>query len=358
MIGMAGHGLPVPCCTGGMFAPLTTDRLVIRRVELDDIDDLAARRGHPDVARYQGWTLPYSRERAERWVAESTAVAGFVEDRWWPTVVVERATGEAVGDLVVRSEWGGRAAEIGYTLTPAHWGRGFATEAVEAMVAHLVDDLGMTRVHATLHPDNVASARVLERAGFAYEGTTRNSYWVGEENSDDWCYGLTPDHLRQWRDRATEPPDEVALVAVTPDNARAVLRLRTHHSQEAFVAPNVYSFADALVPEIIDGAPVVPWMRAVEADGELVGFVMLAEVTEHHPEPYLWRLLVDRLHQRRGIGARALAHVEQRCRDLGATSLLTSWVDGAGSPRPFYEGRGYVPTGDLVDGEVEARLLL
>ena len=72
-----------------------------------------------------------------------------------------------------------------------------------------------------------------------------------------------------------------------------------------------------MFPESIDGAPVVPWMRAIEADGELVGFVMLAITTEAHPEPYLWRFLIDRMHQRRGIGSAALDLVDRAVPRVG-----------------------------------------
>ena len=58
-------------------------------------------------------------------------------------------------------------------------------------------------------------------------------------------------------------------------------------------------------------------MRAVYGDDELVGFVMLALVTAAHPEPYLWRLLVDRLHQRRGIGRRVLDLMVEECETRG-----------------------------------------
>jgi diamine N-acetyltransferase len=104
--------------------------------------------------------------------------------------------------------------------------------------------------------------------------------------------------------------------------------------------------------------PVVPWYRAVEADGELVGFVMLAERTAAHPEAYLWRLLIDRRHQRRGIGDLVLASLAARLRAEGHDTLLVSWAPGAGGPEPFYLARGFVPTGVVEDGEIEARLRL
>ena len=82
---------------------------------------------------------------------------------------------------------------------------------------------------------------------------------------------------------------------------------------------------------------------------------MLALRSEHHPEPYLWRLLIDRLHQRRGIGARVLDLIAEECLGMGDTTLLTSWGEGKGSPRPFYLRNGFEPTGRVMDGETEGR---
>ncbi|HET9259008.1 MAG TPA: GNAT family N-acetyltransferase, partial [Acidimicrobiia bacterium] len=119
----------------------------------------------------------------------------------------------------------------------------------------------------------------------------------------------------------------------------------------------LWSYSDALFPEVVDGAPVVPWMRGVLADGEMAGFVMLALSSEHHSEPYLWRLLIDRMHQRRGIGRRVIEMVVQVCKERGDTTLRTSWEEGIGSPRPFYEDLGFVTTGRFVDEETEGRLV-
>jgi len=209
-----------------------------------------------------------------------------------------------------------------------------------------------------LHPDNPASAMVLERTGFLFEGHTKSSFWLNGENSDDLIYGLTRPDWETWRDRPRHPPDDLRLVEVTSDNERMVSKLTTHKSQEAFVAPMAWSFTDALFPEVVDGAPVVPWMRAVIADDVVVGFVMLALRTEYHPEPYLWRLLIDRLHQRRGIGGRLIQLIADECIRMGDETLLTSWTEGKGSPRPFYMRHGFEPTGRVIDEETEARKLL
>ncbi len=343
---------------GKVFTPLHTERLLVRPARAEDAALMWGWRNEPEVAALQAWSIPFPRETAQQHIDSAIEHGGPVNDGWWTAMIDHVASGETVGELVVHLTNDARTAEVGYSFARRNWGRGYAVEALDALIAYLFDAFPITRVWGGLHPDNRPSAMVLERCGLLFEGRTRLSFWVGDDNSDDWIYGMTRDDWEAWRDRPRDRPAEVRLVPITPDNSMAVRALRTHHSQRAFVAPVVDSFADALVPEVIDGAPVLPWLRAVEADGEVVGFVMLASVTPAHPEPYLWRLLIDRMHQRRGIASRALDLVGAGLRASGATTLLTSWVEGKGSPRPFYEARGFVPTGRIVDGETEARLSL
>ena len=337
-----------------MFTPIRTRRLLIRPVESDDAIALHARRNDPEVAQYQEWALPFPMERAREIVEEIAPIGGPQPDEWW-MATVETEAGQVIGDLAVHMISHTRTAEIGYTLAKSAWGSGYAIEAVDALLDWLFDDVGVTRVTATVHPDNRPSAMVLERTGFLFEGHTRLSHWVGDESSDDWIYGLVRTDRDTWKSRPRHPPTRLRMVEVTTENEREVYRLKTHKTQEEFVAPMSASYADALFPEIVDGAPLVPWMRGIVADDELVGFVMLALTTEHHPEPYLWRLLIDRMHQRRGIGAGVLELIASECIAMGDTTLLTSWVEGKGSPSPFYLGNGFEPTGRIVDEETEAR---
>jgi RimJ/RimL family protein N-acetyltransferase len=273
---------------------------------------------------------------------------------WSLTVVDAEAPDRILGDLYVELKWGGRCGVFGYTFHPDYWGRGYATEAAQALVHYLFTDIGVSRVESSLHPSNVPSARVLEACGLVFEGLTRQSFWVGDECSDDMLYGVTRADWDAWCNRPRHRPDHVALVTVTADNRRAVGNLATHKSQEHFVSPMLGSFRDALVPPLRHGAPLVPWFRAIEADGEVAGFIMAAEMTHDHPNPFLWRLLIDRMHQRRGIGAAALDLFEQWCVDNGATAVEVSWGEGPGSPAPMYRARGYEPSGEMEHDEIHA----
>lgn len=153
----------------------------------------------------------------------------------------------------------------------------------------------------------------------------------------------------------------VTLKEITDANREAVLGLRVAPGQESFVADVARSLADAA------GYPQArPWYRAIVADGEPVGFVMVSwNPDPEPPDPeiiaayFLWRLLIDARHQGRGYGAAALRQVAALVRADGATELLTSYVPGEGGPAGFYRRLGFEPTGELDPaGEVIMRLTL
>ena len=205
-----------------MFTPIRTERLLIRPFVSDDLAAYHARRNDPDVARYQDWELPYPMERSVKRVSAMAAMDGPENDVWWMAVVCDADTGEVFGDVGTELSWAGRSAEVGYTFAKEHWGKGYAAEALEALVQYLFEGLGVTRVFGMLHPGNPASAMVLERTGFLFEGETKSSFWVGDELSDDWIYGMTRTDWETWRDRPRHPPDTVSLIEVTTENEATV----------------------------------------------------------------------------------------------------------------------------------------
>lgn len=336
------------------FAPIETTRLLLRPPRPGDAAALAERRSDERVAEYQNWVPPYPLQRAEALLAELSKMDGPTSESWWMLTVADLDDNTVFGDLALHPTFDGRSIEIGYTLHPSAWGQGYALEAVNALIDRLWSNARVTRLSAMLHPDNVASEQVLERSGFRFEGRTRRSYWVGDENSDDLVYGMTREDRADWLNRPRHTPAIVRLVDVDANNVHTIRQLETHRSQQRFVSSMATSLADALRPGMYNGAATVAMPFGIEADGELVGFVMMTAVTEHHPDPELWRLLIDRRHQRRGIGRLVLDAVLEECRQMSATSLTTHWCEGRGSPRPFYERYGFVPNGNLVDGETEA----
>ena len=142
----------------------------------------------------------------------------------------------------------------------------------------------------------------------------------------------------------------MTLEEITAENLRAVMRLEVKPDQEDFVAPNSVSIAEYCYAE-------EAWMRAIYADGEPVGFVLLSE-RRSVPRYYLWRYMIDGRYQGRGFGARAMRLVINYVRTLpNATELYVDYVPAPGGPRDFYAGLGFVDTGVDHDGELEMKLV-
>ena len=149
----------------------------------------------------------------------------------------------------------------------------------------------------------------------------------------------------------------VSLQPITESNRAAVMALRTTPEQEQFVSGVADSMREAAEEP---GGRAIQW--ALCSGGTPVGFVMISDEVEgdgYIPQ-YLWKLLVDREHQRRGHGTAALDLVADHFRRTGAASVMsTSAGQGDGTPIPFYERYGFVRTGDMVfGGEVLLRYRL
>ena len=160
--GMTVHGPDIKVA-------LTTARLRIEPLEPGHA--AAMFEAMRDPALYQWISLQPSPdlahlERRWTWVAERPLVDVDVLDFGW--AVRRREDGTCIGKMDAEVTAGGVARNVGYMFWPAHWGRGYATEAVTALSDHLRRH-GVMRQHATVTLGNEASCRVLEHAGFARE---------------------------------------------------------------------------------------------------------------------------------------------------------------------------------------------
>ena len=144
----------------------------------------------------------------------------------------------------------------------------------------------------------------------------------------------------------------VSLREVTADTVRAICKLDVAPRQRGLVAPNAHSIAQAHFEP-------AAWFRAIYADDEPVGFAMLYDPTRTDaPEAgpgvaFVWRLMIDARYQGRGYGAAALSLLVEHVRTLpGVEVLRISYVDAPGNASPLYLRAGFVPTGELDEGEI------
>jgi [ribosomal protein S5]-alanine N-acetyltransferase len=115
--------------------------------------------------------------------------------------ITPRGGGPVIGNVGLRRATADApSGDVGYELDPDHWGRGYATEALAAVLRHGFETLALHRIHAHCVADNTASARVLEKVGMRLEGRLREAERVRGRWHDVLLYGVL---RREWAAPAT-----------------------------------------------------------------------------------------------------------------------------------------------------------
>ena len=168
---------------------LQTQRLVLRRFTEDDSANLVELDGDPEVMRFINGGRP-----TPRMEIESEVLPAFLDyyERYrgygfW--AAIEKSTGLFVGWFHFRPAEGSPPGEVelGYRLRRSAWGKGYATEGSRALVDKGFAELGVERVVASTMVVNVASRRVMEKAGLRFVRSFRQpwpDYIEGEEEGD------------------------------------------------------------------------------------------------------------------------------------------------------------------------------
>ncbi len=166
----AGQGISRPAIMVAMRPPDPTARLTFREMTVDDLDQMAALLGDPAVMTY--YPQPLDRAGAQGWIDWNQGLYRQRGFGLW--IIEERESGQFVGDcgLTPQEVDGSDEIEVGYRVMTAMQRRGFATEAAEACRAHARDVLGLERLIALIHPENLASQRVAEKIGLRFERET------------------------------------------------------------------------------------------------------------------------------------------------------------------------------------------
>jgi RimJ/RimL family protein N-acetyltransferase len=199
--------------------PIRTPRLLIRPKQVGDgaITSAAVAETWDELHKWMRWA-----ENRDAFTAESMEIrnrhvmASFILRDGIELIGVEASTGTAViwcgfHDI----DWQGRQCDTGYWVRESAHGRGFATEATNALVRYAFGALGMRRVGLTHSGGNEASRRIAERLGFSFEGIQRDANILpGGRCADRYCFarfdiaGL-PDLEVQWQgDGAHNGPDQ------------------------------------------------------------------------------------------------------------------------------------------------------
>lgn len=170
------------------------DRIALRKLEESDAPSICRNANDFDIAKYTTLPHPYSLEDAEGFVEftqENYGGGGALE------LAIERDDEGLIGVVsLMNIDSDNRRAEIGYWLGKDFRRQGIMTEAVGLILAHGFRELDLARVYARVMHPNVASARLLEKSGFRYEGRMRKANLRFGRWMDDLRYGLLSDEFK------------------------------------------------------------------------------------------------------------------------------------------------------------------
>lgn len=195
---MAGNGWRVPTSpspANKMY--LQSERLILRNFVESDLEPFLSYRNDPMVAKYQGWGIPYSRDKGQAFILSMLGKVDLKQDSWIQFAVALKDSNQLVGDLgcYIKKD-DERQARIGFTLDSKYWRKGYITEIIPHLLDYLFEEMNIHRVAADCDVENIASQRTLEKLGFRKEAHFIESYLVDGLYASEYFYGMLQ---REWQ---------------------------------------------------------------------------------------------------------------------------------------------------------------
>jgi len=177
---------------------LETNRLKLKAWTEEDAAELFLLAKNPNVGPHAGWK-PHADVAESLEIIKTLFLPGMV----WK--ITDKETGAMLGSLgleIDRFRPGIASKELGYWVAEEFWGQGMATEACRAALRFGFEELELEIVGICTGPDNLRSQRVIEKLGFAYEGTHRHCYKIYDGSiRDSLTFSLTK---AEWAQKTSE----------------------------------------------------------------------------------------------------------------------------------------------------------
>ena len=172
-----------------VFEQLATARLCIRRFRAGDAEALRRYRNDPEVARFQGWDVPYTLAEAERFIESLASASPGQPGSWFQFAVALPPDQALIGDCALRTlPDDPHQAELGFSFATAFQQQGYASEALRSVLAYAFTILAMHRVFAIVDTRNLPAQRLLERLRFRREGHFVENTWFKGAWSSEFLY--------------------------------------------------------------------------------------------------------------------------------------------------------------------------
>jgi Acetyltransferases, including N-acetylases of ribosomal proteins len=171
------------------FPEIETDKIRLRKLRLEDAEELLKYYSNENVYQYLDWNGPESLERSNEIIKVWNQ--GYNQGRIIRFAVADKKTDKIIGTIFL-SEFQGKRAEIGYELSESYWHQGIMSEAIHEVLLLGFKRIGLVRIQAFVCSENIASKEILKKFNFKEEGYLRQyeCHNVTGKCKDMYVYGL------------------------------------------------------------------------------------------------------------------------------------------------------------------------
>lgn len=168
---------------------LETERLILRKVTLEDVEEIHLYGSDEDVSKYVTWNT-------HKTISDTLEFVEFILNKYKnkqvaPWGIEYKETGKLIGTIdFVWWQPNHQTAEIGYVLSKEYWGKGLMSEAVSEILRFGFKEMDLVRIQARCFLENIGSSRVMEKAGMQFEGILRKGMFVKGEHQDLKMYSI------------------------------------------------------------------------------------------------------------------------------------------------------------------------
>ncbi|GMA61306.1 GNAT family N-acetyltransferase [Alicyclobacillus fastidiosus] len=174
---------------------LESERLVLRRITKDDVDDMFAYACDPNVSRFTTWDSHRTLEDTLKYI--NVVLTKYENNEPTDWGIVDKQYGKFIGTVgFVYVNSNHSRAEIGYALSKKYWEQGIMTEAVREIIRYGFQELALNRIEARAEVPNIGSWRVMEKVNMKFEGILRQHLFAKGAFHDLKLYSILADDYK------------------------------------------------------------------------------------------------------------------------------------------------------------------
>lgn len=180
----------------GHLPQLETKRLILRKLTLDDANDMFEYTSDEDVSKFVTWDTHKTLSDTKSFI--NFALQQYNLKKIAPWGIELKENNKLIGTIdFVSWQTAHHTAEIGYAISKDYWGKGITTEACEALIQFGFTYMDLVRIQARCMKENIASQRVMEKNGMIFEGIIRKSIFSKGVHHDIKMYSILKEEYNQ-----------------------------------------------------------------------------------------------------------------------------------------------------------------